>query len=234
VDQAESQESLARAVNADQPRAVAQACGIRNIPLVHVSTDYVFDGAKEGAYVEADAPSPINAYGRSKLAGDRYIESEATAPWAILRTSWVFSEAADSFPAKILNRALSGEPLRVVDDQVGCPTPAASLASAMQAIGQRLLDRDRNAQGLFNYCGAQPMSWYGFATRLIDCALKAGMERPDMRPISSDEFPAAAKRPRNSVLDCSKIARDCNIAAARIDAEIDRVAQVILAHQSGG
>lgn len=229
VDEAEAEEPLARAINADQPRAVAQACGIRNIPLVHLSTDYVFDGTKTSAYIETDTPNPINAYGRTKLAGDENIRREATAPWAILRTSWVFSEAADSFPARILGRAVAGEALRVVDDQVGCPTPALSLAEAVQAIGLRLLEGDLAAQGLFNFCGAQAMSWYGFAGKLIDAAVKAGMQCPELQPIKSDQFPTTATRPRNSVLDCAKITRECGIAPAGIEPEIERVVGAILA-----
>lgn len=229
VDKAESEPAQARALNADLPLAVARACRDLRIPLVHVSTDYVFDGTKAGAYLEQDAPNPLGVYGASKLAGDRNVQRAEGAPRAILRTSWVFSEAADSFPVKILRRALSGEALRVVDDQVGCPTPVSALAAAMQAMGLRLLDGDAAAQGLFNYCGAQAMSWYGFATRLVDCAVKAGLKRPDLRPVPSDQFPSAARRPRNSVLDCSKIMRDCDIAPAGIDAEIERVARTILA-----
>lgn len=229
VDKAEAEPAQARALNADLPLAAARVCGDLGIPLVHVSTDYVFDGTKAGAYLEQDAPNPLSVYGASKLAGDRNVQRAEGAPRAILRTSWVFSEAADSFPAKILNRALSREALRVVDDQVGCPTPASALAAAMQAMGLRLLDGDATAQGLFNYCGALAMSWHGFATRLIDCAVKAGLKRPDLRPVSSDQFPTAARRPRNSVLDCSKIMRDCNIAPAGIDAEIERAVRTILA-----
>jgi dTDP-4-dehydrorhamnose reductase len=229
VDKAESEPAQARALNADLPLAAVRACGELNIPLVHISTDYVFDGTKAGAYLEQDAPNPLNVYGATKLAGDRNIQRAEAAPSAVLRTSWVFSAADESFPAKLLNRARNGEALRVVDDQRGCPTPAGALAQAMQVIGLRLLDRDSSALGLFNYRGAQAMSWCGFAARLVDAAVAAGLRRPDLQAITSDQFPTAAKRPRNSVLDCSKIARDCDIAPGEIDVEIGQAVRAILA-----
>jgi dTDP-4-dehydrorhamnose reductase len=228
VDKAESEPAQAHALNADLPLAVARVCSDLHIPLVHVSTDYVFDGAKTGAYLEQDAPDPLSVYGVSKLAGDCNVQGSG-ARHAILRTSWVFSEAGDSFPAKLLNRARNGEAMRVVDDQRGCPTPVHSLAQAMQAVGLRLLDQGPAAQGLFNYCGAQAMSWHGFATRLIDYAVESGMKRPELQPISSDQFPTAARRPRNSVLDCTRIGRELGILPAGIDAEIERVVRAILA-----
>lgn len=228
VDKAESEPAQAHALNADLPLAAGRACAELGIPLVHVSTDYVFDGAKAGAYLEQDAPNPLSVYGASKLAGDRNVQ-ENGASHSILRTSWVFSEAGDSFPAKLLNRARKGEALRVVDDQRGCPTPASALAQAMQAVGLRLLDRDPAALGLFNYRGAEEMSWHGFAAKLVEAAVAAGMKRPALHAITSDQFPAAAKRPRNSVLDCTKIVRDLDIAPAAIEDEIQRVVRAILA-----
>lgn len=228
VDRAEREPEQAHALNADLPLAAARACRDLGIPLVHVSTDYVFDGAKAGAYVEEDAPNPLSVYGASKLAGDRNIQRTEGAPYAILRTSWVFSAADTSFPARLLSRARAGEALRVVDDQTGCPTAAGTLASATQAVGLRMLDRDPAAPGLFNYCGAQAMSWHGFAAKLVGAAVAAGMQRPELQAVASDRFPTAARRPRNSVLDCTKIARELGMAPAEIDAEIDRVVRTIL------
>ncbi|HWA46822.1 MAG TPA: dTDP-4-dehydrorhamnose reductase [Dongiaceae bacterium] len=228
VDKAESEPAQAHALNADLPLAAARACAGLGIPLIHVSTDYVFDGTKTGAYLEQDAPNPLNVYGASKLAGDRNIQQSAVSH-AILRTSWVFSEAGDSFPAKLLNRARGVEALRVVDDQRGCPTPAGALARAMQVAGLRLLDRDAAALGLFNYRGAAEMSWHGFAAKLVEAAVAAGLKRPALEAITSDQFPTVAKRPRNSVLDCGKITRELGIAPAAIDADVERVARAILA-----
>lgn len=229
VDRAEAEPALAAAVNADLPLAIARACSDLGSPLIHVSTDYVFDGSKKGAYVETDAPNPLGVYGRTKFAGDRNIEQHCSAPWAILRTSWVFSAAADSFPAKLLLRARKGEALRVIDDQIGCPTPAAALAAAMQAIGLRLLDGESAARGLFNYCGARAMSWHGFAALIVEAAVAAGLARPELHAIHSGQFPSAARRPANSVLDCGKIKRQCGLDPAPIDAAIEAAVRSILA-----
>ena len=228
VDKAEQEPVQAHALNADLPLAAARACGELHVPLVHVSTDYVFDGAKASGYLEQDAPNPLNVYGASKLAGDLNIQRTVGVSCAILRTSGVFSGSEDSFPAKILKRARNGEVLRIVDDQRGCPTPARALAQAMQVVGLRLLDRDPAALGLFNYCGAQAMSWHGFAARVVDAAVSAGMTRPELHAITSAEFPAAARRPRNSVLDCGKFIRAFGIAPAEIDADIAQAVKAIL------
>lgn len=234
VDRAEAEPALAHALNAALPQAAALACAELRIPFVHVSTDYVFDGEKPDAYVETDAPNPLSVYGASKLAGDRAVATVAAErgdleSWAILRTSWVFSGTGDSFPHKLLRRARGGEALRVVDDQVGCPTTAAALAGAMRAIGLRLLDREPTATGLFNYCGAAAMSWHGFARLLLDAAGRAGLAPPPLQPISSVEFPTPARRPRRSVLDCGKIGRQCGLPAPAIDGELDGVVRAILA-----
>lgn len=229
VDRAEAEPQSARALNADLPLAIAGACAELDVPLVHVSTDYVFDGAKPGAYLETDAANPLNVYGATKLAGDRNIERAAPASWSILRSSWIFSAAVDAFPGKLLARARAGESLRVVDDQRGCPTPARALAGAMQTVGLRLLDGDAAARGLFNFCGARAMSWHGFAAMLVDAAVAAGMKRPDLHAISSHQFPTAARRPRNSALDCGKIADRCGLALPDIKEDIERVTRAILA-----
>src|SRR6185295_5751833 len=145
VDRAETEPQAAHVANADLPLALAIVCGDLDIPLVHVSTDYVFDGEKRSPYLETDKPHPLGIYGATKLAGDRAVERAGLARWAILRTSWVVSEISETFPVKLLRRARAGQELRVVDDQWGCPTSAASLAGAMQGVGLRLLDDARAA-----------------------------------------------------------------------------------------
>ena len=147
VDRAESEPEAAAALNAALPRALAEACGALDIPLVHVSTDYVFDGEKRSPYLETDAPNPLCVYGATKLAGDRAIEQAAPRRWAILRTSWVVSGIGETFPVKLLRRAKAGEPLRVVDDQWGCPTAASDLARAMQMVGTEAARRRCRGDG---------------------------------------------------------------------------------------
>jgi dTDP-4-dehydrorhamnose reductase len=229
VDRAESEPQAAMALNAELPLAATAVCGDLDIPFVHVSTDYVFDGGKRSPYLETDPPNPISVYGRSKLAGDRNVEQAGLARWAILRTSWVVSEIGETFPVKLLRRAQAGGPLRVVDDQWGCPTPAASLAGAVQSVGLRLLDDDRADSGLFNFCGASEMSWHGFADMLLSAAEAAGLKRVPLLAIKSTGLNAPARRPGYSVLSCARIKEAYGIAPARIEDDLERLAQAALA-----
>jgi len=228
VDRAESEPDAARLLNADLPAALASACGDR-IPLVHVSTDYVFDGEKRTPYVETDTANPLNVYGATKLAGDRAIESAGLPRWAILRTSWLVSELGETFPAKVLRRVQAGEALRVVDDQQGCPTAAASLALAMQQMGLRLLDGDKATCGLFNFCGTAAMSWHAFAAKLVDAAETAGLKRVPLQAVKSADLIAAARRPAYSILSCALIRDRCGITHPDADSEIERMVRAILA-----
>jgi len=229
VDRAESEASAASILNAILPRTLAEVCRERDIPLVHVSTDYVFDGEKRSPYLETDAPNPLSVYGKTKLDGDRNVEQTGLRRWAILRASWVVSEIGESFPVKLLRRARAGEALRVVDDQRGCPTAAGELARAMQATGLRLLDDDPAASGLFNFCGASEMSWHGFAEKLLTAAEALGLKRPPLQVISSAELKAPARRPAYSVLSCARIKQACGLSGASIEQDIDRMVQVIAA-----
>ena len=226
VDRAESEPAAAAALNAALPRALAEACDARDIPLVHVSTDYVFDGEKRSPYLETDAPNPLSVYGATKLEGDRAIEQAAPRRWATLRTSWLVSEVGETFPVKLLRRAKAGEPLRVVDDQWGCPTAASDLAGAMQAVGLRLLDGDGAAAGLFNFRGASEMNWHGFADQLLNAAERAGLKRPPLQAIKSAELKAPARRPGYSVLACERIAQRLGVAG--LDLDVDRMVRLIL------
>jgi dTDP-4-dehydrorhamnose reductase len=226
VDRAESEFAAAAELNAALPRVLAEGCDALDIPLVHVSTDYVFDGEKRSPYLETDAPNPLSVYGATKLEGDLAIEREAPRRWAILRTSWVISEIGETFPVKLLRRAKAGEPLRVVDDQWGCPTAASDLARAMQTVGLRLLDADAATSGLFNFRGATEMSWHGFADQLLGAAEKAGLKRPPLQAIKSAELNAPAKRPGYSVLACERIAQRLGVTGRGLD--IDRMVRLIL------
>ena len=229
VDRAESDPQAAKALNAILPRALAAACREMDIPLVHVSTDYVFDGQKRSPYLETDEPNPLNVYGATKVAGDTGVQEAAPSRWAILRTSWVVSEAADTFPVKLLRRAQAGEALRVVDDQWGCPTAVSDLANAMQAVGLRLLDNDSAASGLFNFRGASEMSWHGLAGKLLNAAEKAGLKRPSLEPIKSADLNMPAKRPAYSVLSCARIGQAYGLTGTSIDVHVESMVRRILA-----
>lgn len=230
VDRAESERSAAAALNAELPRRLAQVAKHLSIPLIHVSTDYVFDGEKRAPYLETDAANPLSVYGATKLDGDRAVTEAQLERWAILRASWVVSEIGETFPVKILRRARQGEPLRVVDDQLGCPTMAVDLARAMQTIGLRLLAGDSAAIGLFNFSGATQMTWHGLAERLLAAAEQAGVPRVPLHATSSAALAAPARRPAYSILSCAHIRRQCDIAQPEIDIQLARVVNAILAH----
>jgi dTDP-4-dehydrorhamnose reductase len=228
VDRAESEPQAASALNADLPLALASACGALDVPLVHVSTDYVFDGEKRSPYLETDAPNPLSVYGHTKLAGDRNIAQAGLSRWAILRASWVVSEIGETFPVKLLRRARAGEALRVVEDQWGCPTAASDLARAMQSVGLRLLDNDNAVSGLLNFRGALEMSWHGFADKLLNAAEAAGLKRVPLQAIASAELNAPARRPAYSVLSCARINQAYGLSGTAIEGDIDRMVRRIL------
>jgi dTDP-4-dehydrorhamnose reductase len=229
VDRAENEPQAAASLNAHLPQVLAVACAELEIPLVHISTDYVFDGRKHTPYLETDAPNPLSVYGRTKLDGDRNLEQAGPARWAILRTSWVMSEIGETFLVKVLRRAQAGEELRVVDDQWGCPTAASDLARAMQDVVLRLLDSDRAVFGLFNFCGASQMSWHGLTDKVLAVAETVGLKRPPLQAIMTAELKAPARRPAYSVLSCARIERASGLSAAGIEGDLDRIVRSILA-----
>lgn len=205
VDKAESERERAFAVNEIGPRNLADACAARGIPLIHISTDYVFDGAKHGAYVEDDAVAPLGVYGASKLAGERAI-LQAGAKAVILRTAWVYGAHGHNFVKTMLRLGAERDTLRIVADQHGCPTSAADLADAILALADRLLDRpDPAAFGVFHCVGEGPTTWHGFAQAIFTAAAPA--KTPQLVPIATADYPTPARRPANSVLDCGKLTR---------------------------
>ena len=203
VDKAESEPDLAFALNRDAPEALAHAAARRGAPLVHLSTDYVFDGAKAGAYVETDARSPIGAYGRSKAAGEVAVLA-APARAAIVRTSWVFSAHRANFVKTMLRLGESNAEVRVVADQHGRPTAASDLAAACIALTERLLARDEAARGVFHFANAGDATWADFAEAIFAGAEARGRAPVRVRRIATAEFPTAAQRPANSRLDTTR------------------------------
>jgi dTDP-4-dehydrorhamnose reductase len=214
VDRAESEEGLARIVNEDAVRVLARACAERGIPLVHVSTDYVYDGEKCGPYVETDRTNPLSAYGRTKLAGEEAIR-ESGVRHAILRTSWLYSSIGSNFVKTILRVGAERDELRVVEDQHGSPTSAADLAGAVLQIATQLTKRDDcDVCGTFHYAGEGATSWYRFAETILAMARDGFPIRAKVVPIKANEYPGVARRPRNSRLDCAKIEAAFGIAPA--------------------
>ena len=194
VDQAEGEEALAFAANRDGPAVLAEEAARRGALLVHFSTDYVFDGEKPSPYVETDAPNPLNAYGRSKLAGEQAIRASGCRH-LILRTGWIYAERGKNFAMTILRLAKQGKELRVVDDQWGAPTPSRMIAKAVPGAISRILG-DESLAGLYHMSAAGSTTWCRFAGAIVGTKVTA---------ISSSEYRAAARRPKNSVLDNSKL-----------------------------
>ena len=212
VDQAEETPDAAFAVNRDGAAALAQACSARGIPLIHLSTDYVFEGTGAGAYRESDAAHPLNVYGRSKLEGEAAIRA-VHAQHVILRCSWVFGPHRHNFVRSIVARAIRGDRLRVVNDQRGCPTATSLLADAIFAIIQRIVAGGDVPWGLYHYAGREPVTWFAFAQAIVAAARPWLQHAPVVEPIASTEFPVRARRPPYSVLDCSLIAERFGVTA---------------------
>ncbi|PYE24430.1 dTDP-4-dehydrorhamnose reductase [Rhizobium sp. PP-CC-3A-592] len=205
VDQAESEEDLATKINGEAAGALARAAAGLGIPIVHISTDYVFDGTKAGAYVESDPVAPIGAYGRSKLAGEEAVAA-ATPNHAILRTAWVHSPYGKNFVKTMLRVAADRDEMNVVADQVGCPTSALDIADAVLAVAGNLLKSDDAAlRGIFHLTNAGRASWAEFATEIFRLSAERGGPSAKVNPIPSSAYPTPAKRPANSQLDGSKL-----------------------------
>ena len=204
VDKAESEEARAFAVNRDGTANLAAACAEADIPFIHVSTDYVFDGTKNTAYTEADPVHPASVYGASKEAGEQALRT--TWPrHIILRTAWVYSVFGNNFVKTMLRLARERDSLRVVADQRGCPTAAGDIAEAILSIVQRINGGSDIEWGTYHYCGAGSTTWHGFAETIVQLAAPALGRTIPVVPITTADYPTPAKRPVNSVLDCSKI-----------------------------
>ena len=216
VDKAEEEEALATMINGAAVGVIAEEARKLGALLIHYSTDYVFDGTKEVPYTEDDAPHPINAYGRSKLAGERAIE-QCNGDYLILRTSWIYAARGRNFLNTVLRLARERDELRIVADQIGAPTWAREIADVTASVARQARQEHEKsdfASGVFNVTAAGETSWFGFAQAIIDYAMsaKAGGNRPKIHPISSLEYPTAAARPKNSRLAGDRVGRRFGIA----------------------
>jgi dTDP-4-dehydrorhamnose reductase len=205
VDQAESEPEIAWRVNALGPEAAARACADRRLPLVHVSTDYVFDGRQNAPYRETDPTGPTNVYGRSKLEGEQRVAAAAPRH-AILRTAWVYAPEGKNFVRTMLRLARTRDEVGVVADQLGCPTYAPDLADAIVVIAHRLVsDRSPALHGVFHAAGAGETSWHGFASAVFDASRAYGQPGPRVKALTTDQYPTPAGRPANSRLNCDRL-----------------------------
>ena len=208
VDQAESKRELAFAVNRDGPKHLAKTCRRLGMPLVHVSTDYVFDGTSKCPYREDDNAEPLGIYGKSKWEGEEVIRS-VHAEHMIVRTAWLYSVHGHNFLKTILRLAGERKELQVIDDQYGCPTWAKELAVALTKICHRIrMDGHSSPWGSYHFCGRGKATWFGLACMAIQEAKRyATLRIEQVLPISTEAYGAPARRPAYSVLDCSKISR---------------------------
>jgi dTDP-4-dehydrorhamnose reductase len=221
VDKAESELELARRANVDGPTALAKLSARFDIPLLHVSTDYVFDGSKQTPYLETDQANPAGVYGQTKFEGELAIQ-RLTTRYIIMRTAWVFSEYGNNFLKTMLRLAKAGSVLSVVNEQVGCPTYAGDIAKALISIAKQLHDREKQGEeetryGIYHYAGNEAVSWQGFAIAIFEQAQLQGMiERvPTVSGIGTETYTTQAKRPAYSVLSSVKLGKDYGVLASK-------------------
>ena len=210
VDKAEDEYEKAYQVNCIGVKNLALSCRQYNIPLLHISTDYVFSGEKPSSYAETDVAEPHGVYGKSKLAGDQVLES-IWHKHIILRVSWVFGKYGNNFVKTILRLAQERYVLNVVCDQFGCPTAAADIARVLFEIAEKVL-RGKEKWGIYNYCNYPVVTWYEFATKIVELGRnRLQLRVKQINKIATDEFPTKAKRPKNSELFVEKINKDYGI-----------------------
>ncbi|SBS25769.1 dTDP-4-dehydrorhamnose reductase [Marinomonas aquimarina] len=223
VDKAETESEMAHAVNEAGVKHLAQAAESLGIPVIHVSTDYVFDGLAVEPYKPSDQTAPQGVYGASKLAGEQALAQVATR-YLVLRTAWVFSEYGNNFVKTMLRLATERNALSVVADQYGCPTYAGDLAKAILALCDQYEQTGELAWGVHHYCGDLPTSWHGFARTIFAKGLKHGAidKIPQLTAISTDQYPTPAKRPEYSVLNTDTLA-ELGVQASNWLMALDRV-----------
>jgi dTDP-4-dehydrorhamnose reductase len=202
VDRAESEQDAAWRANHAGPARLAELCAVAGARLLHISTDYVFNGRKTLPYVEEDPTGPTGVYGASKLAGERSV-LESLPSAIVLRTAWVYAPRGKNFLLTMLNAARKTDQLRVVADQTGCPTLASDLAEVIADIVTGPVWEG----GIYHAAGSGQTSWHGFACAIFDAAVPHGLRAPTVTALATEDWPTPAQRPANSQLDCSKLKR---------------------------
>ena len=229
VDQAEDEPELAHRINADAAGEAAAAAHEVGASIIQLSTDYVFDGESQGPYAEDAPTNPVNAYGRSKLAGEQQVRA-ANPDHLILRTAWVYSPFGRNFVASIMAAARSRPMLEVVDDQIGNPTSALDLATAILTLVEHLRAGTWTLPSrTYHLAGPDEMSWYGFAEQVMGHCRELGLPSAKVSPIPSEDWPTRARRPRNSTLVSSRFIRDLNFVRTdwrrSIRSTVERIAK---------
>jgi dTDP-4-dehydrorhamnose reductase len=230
VDRAETETNEAYRANAVGPGILARACAAAGLPLVHVSTDYVFDGTKTGAYRESDPIAPLGAYGRTKAAGEEAIRG-ALPQHVIVRTSWVYGVHGANFLRTMLRLANDRDELRVVADQRGCPTATKDLALALLAAAQHLSE-GKSAYGTYHFAGSGATTWHRFAERIVTAQQPFTGRSPVVTPIGTDAYPTPAQRPANSELDSTLFGQTFGYTARPWTQAVDEAVSDLMTRQA--
>lgn len=229
VDKAETEPELAQRINGDGPGELARIAADLDVPILHLSTDYVFAGDKDAAYFETDTAGPVSVYGRTKLAGETAIQN-ATANHVILRTAWVYSPFGNNFVKTMLRLGETRDEINVVADQHGCPTYAPEIARALLAIAQRVAaDRDPSLRGIFHLTGQGETTWARFAEEIFAGAARRGRKPVKVNPIPTSAYPTPARRPANSRLDGNKLFSVYGLRLATWQSSLDDCLEKLLA-----
>lgn len=224
VDKAEEEVALPYAINCDGPKYLAQAAQSVGAAMLHISTDYVFEGNKVGEYTETDATNPQGVYGESKLAGEIAVAEECDKH-VILRTAWVFGESGNNFVKTMLHLGKNRDALSIVGDQFGGPTYAGDIASALIQIVKRITQGKTVEYGVYHYSGLPHVSWFDFADTIFDIAVEQGVfeKKPRLTSITTDQYPTPAKRPSNSRLSTHKIMQAFSVEASDWKAALNNI-----------
>jgi dTDP-4-dehydrorhamnose reductase len=233
VDGAESETELAFALNSTGAQLLAEAAARRQVPIIHISTSYVFDGNKSLAYIETDFTQPSTVYGKSRLAGELAVQA-ANPKHVILRTGWIFSPFGRCFVSNILQRAQLGMPLKVVNDQYGNPTYAPHLVDAILAVALQLTARpeDEKPWGIYHAAGTGTAAWYGVAREVLSASERLATLSVSLEPIPSAEYATHTVRSPNSRLDCSKLERTFGVKLPAWQTGVHECVERLLAPQA--
>lgn len=227
VDKAESERDTAFAINGEAPGIMANAAAGKSVPLLHVSTDYVFDGTKDGFYNEDDPVAPLGVYGASKEAGERAL-LETGGRNLVLRTAWVVSPWGNNFVKTMLRLGAERRKLGVVADQIGCPTSAADIAETLLVLTERTLAGGDMPTGTYHFVNAGQANWHELATHVFNRAAQHGRTVPKVDAITTADYPTPARRPANSRLATDKISRDFGITPRPWQDAIDDILETLL------
>lgn len=226
VDKAETEPEIAFAINATAPKVLAAQANMLRIPIIHYSTDYVFDGEKLGWYTENDSANPQSIYGKTKWQGEKNVRAMC-GQHVILRTSWVFGAHGGNFLKTILKLAQEREVLSIIADQYGAPTSARLLADATAEIAQKLLNGETGKFGTYHLAGAGETTWHGYATKVVELAYQLGIKTKvraiDIQPIPTEAYPLPAPRPKNSKLSTDKIKASFGIGISDWSVDVEQV-----------